>query len=160
MKQEEKLAKQLLGLCIAKKITIATAESCTGGLIAAALTSIAGSSQSFLAGLVCYSNRAKMKVLFVERDLLKSKGAVSPECARAMAEGALAATGASLALSTTGIAGPGGGSAERPVGLVHIAVATEDGTKDIICQFGDIGREQVRIKALLAALELGIERVQ
>lgn len=160
MDETETLAKQLLELCIAKEITIATAESCTGGLIAAALTSIAGSSKSFSAGLVCYSNRAKMKVLGVDRDLLKTKGAVSSECARAMAEGACAKTGATLAISTTGIAGPGGGSAERPIGLVHIAVASEKGTKDIVCQFGDIGRSQVRDKALKAALVLAIEHVQ
>ena len=156
----EKKAKELLSLCLDRKLTIATAESCTGGLVAAAFTAIAGSSASFSAGLVCYSNRAKMSVLGVERELLKTYGAVSAECARAMAEGACAVTRAHLALSTTGIAGPGGGSAERPVGLVHIAACFNGETTDIVCEFGELGRAEVRHKAVIAALALGLERVQ
>jgi len=106
-----------------QNLTLATAESCTGGLIAAALTAIAGSSAVVLGGFVTYSNAAKTAMVGVPAGLIGRVGAVSEEVARAMAEGALARTGASIALSCTGVAGPGGGSAEKPVGLVHLAAA-------------------------------------
>ncbi|WP_424811712.1 CinA family protein [Roseococcus sp. YIM B11640] len=114
-------AARLLRDMEAKRLTLATAESCTGGLIAAALTSIAGSSAVVLSGFVTYSNEAKTAMVGVPADLIAQVGAVSEEVARAMAEGAQARSGASLALSCTGIAGPGGGSAAKPVGLVHLA---------------------------------------
>lgn len=116
-------AAALLDACRAKGLTLATAESCTGGLIAAALTAIAGSSDVVECGFVTYSNAAKMRMLGVPQTLLASHGAVSEPVARAMAEGALARSGAGLSIAVTGIAGPGGGSAEKPVGLVWFARA-------------------------------------
>ncbi|MDE2516147.1 MAG: CinA family protein [Rhodospirillales bacterium] len=116
-------AAALLDACRAKRITLATAESCTGGLIAAALTAIAGSSDVVECGFVTYSNAAKMRMLGVAPTLLASHGAVSEPVARAMAEGALAQSGAGRSIAVTGIAGPGGGSAEKPVGLVWFARA-------------------------------------
>nr|WP_314076475.1 nicotinamide-nucleotide amidohydrolase family protein [uncultured Roseococcus sp.] len=125
MLDEETLAEAaaLLEALKARGLTLATAESCTGGLIAAALTSVAGSSAVVLAGFVTYSNEAKTAMVDVPAALIGRVGAVSEEVARAMAEGALARSGASIALSCTGVAGPGGGSAEKPVGLVHLAAA-------------------------------------
>lgn len=116
-------AAALLEAMKARNLTLATAESCTGGLIAAALTAIAGSSAVVLAGFVTYSNEAKTAMVGVPAELIRRVGAVSEEVARAMAEGALARSGASMALSCTGVAGPGGGSAEKPVGLVHLGAA-------------------------------------
>ena len=116
-------AAALLAMLQARGITLATAESCTGGLIAAALTAIPGSSATVLAGFVTYSNAAKTRMVGVEEAMLAAHGAVSAPVARQMAEGALAASGAGLALACTGIAGPGGGSATKPVGLVFIACA-------------------------------------
>lgn len=120
-------AAALLAAMEARGLTLATAESCTGGLIAAALTSVAGSSAVVLAGFVTYSNAAKTTMVDVPAALIARVGAVSEEVARAMAEGALARSGASIALSCTGVAGPGGGSAEKPVGLVHLAAARRGG---------------------------------
>jgi nicotinamide-nucleotide amidase len=105
--------------------TLATAESCTGGLIAAALTAVPGSSATLLAGYVTYSNEAKSRMVGVPAVLIDTVGAVSEPVARRMAEGALADSGARLAVSCTGIAGPGGGSAAKPVGLVHLACARQ-----------------------------------
>jgi nicotinamide-nucleotide amidase len=116
-------AAALLESMKARGLTLATAESCTGGLISAALTSVAGSSAVLLAGFVTYSNEAKTVMVGVPAGLIVRVGAVSEEVARAMAEGALARSGASMALSCTGVAGPGGGSAEKPVGLVHLGAA-------------------------------------
>jgi PncC family amidohydrolase len=108
-------------------VTLATAESCTGGNVAARLTSIAGSSEYVLGGIVAYSNEAKASLLGVSQETLATRGAVSAECAREMAEGARRAFGAALAVSTTGIAGPGGATARKSVGLVYIALAGPDG---------------------------------
>lgn len=118
----------LLAALQAREITIATAESCTGGLIAAALTTIPGSSASVLAGFVTYSNGAKTSMLGVPTGMIESVGAVSEEVARAMVAGALRASGAGLALACTGVAGPGGGSAAKPVGLVWMAAGRQGGT--------------------------------
>ena len=109
-------------------ITLATAESCTGGNVAAALTSVAGSSAYFLGGVVPYSNAAKNALLGVSNEILADRGAVSAECAQAMAEGARARFGADVAVSTTGIAGPGGGTPRKPVGTVFFALADPDDT--------------------------------
>jgi PncC family amidohydrolase len=108
---------------------LATAESCTGGGVAARITAIAGASDYFQGGIVAYSNEAKAKLLGVSRETLATRGAVSAECAREMAEGARRALDADIAVSTTGIAGPGGATARKPVGLVYIAVATPDGVQ-------------------------------
>lgn len=148
-------AEQLLAKARAGKLKIATAESCTGGLIAGLLTEVAGSSDVFERGFVTYSNQAKQELLGVPEDLLIRYGAVSQEVARAMAQGALAHSQADLAVAVTGIAGPGGGSAQKPVGLVHIAAARKGA--DLVhreCRFGDIGRGAVRIATLDAALEM------
>ncbi len=116
-------AAALLDACRARGVRLATAESCTGGLIAAALTAIAGSSDVMDRGFVTYSNEAKTELVGVPTDLIARHGAVSEEVARAMAEGALARSRASIAVSVTGVAGPGGGSAEKPVGLVCFGLA-------------------------------------
>ena len=116
-------ARDLLAALEARRMTLATAESCTGGLIAAALTAIPGSSAVVTRGYVTYSNEAKAEMLGVPAELIGTVGAVSEEVARAMAEGALRAAGADLALSCTGIAGPGGATPNKPVGLVYIGCA-------------------------------------
>jgi nicotinamide-nucleotide amidase len=109
--------------------TVATAESCTGGGVAARLTSIAGASDYVLGGIVSYSNEAKAKLLGVSEETLRTRGAVSAECAREMAEGARRAFDADFAVATTGIAGPGGATPRKPVGLVYIALASADGVQ-------------------------------
>ena len=148
-------ATALLELCKAKKLMIATAESCTGGLVAGALTDIAGSSAVVDRGFVTYTNEAKEQMLGVPAATLQAHGAVSRETAQAMAKGALAHSLADLAVSITGIAGPGGGTKEKPVGLVHFAAAARDGR--LIhreCRFGDLGRAEVRRLSVLEALEM------
>ncbi|HEX5282229.1 MAG TPA: CinA family protein [Micropepsaceae bacterium] len=139
----------------ARTLRIATAESCTGGLIAGALTAIPGSSDVFERGAVVYANQAKMEMLGVSAGLLERHGAVSAEVARAMAEGALAHSAADIAVSCTGIAGPGGGSAEKPVGLVYLAVARRNRkTRGLECRFGEISREEIRLRTVAAGLQL------
>jgi len=122
------LAARLQELAIARGITVATAESCTGGNIAHQITSQSGSSGYFLGGVVSYANDVKHRVLGVSETILDNPGAVSEPCARAMAEGARALIGADIAVSTTGIAGPDGGTARKPVGLVYIGLATASET--------------------------------
>lgn len=137
---------------------IAVAESCTGGLVAAALTEIAGSSDVFDTGFVTYSNEAKMLVLGVSSEVIETFGSVSIACAWAMAQGAIAKSEADVAVAITGIAGPGGGSENKPVGTVVFACAERGSTKeDMVADkraFGDLGRAGVRIQAALCALEL------
>ena len=116
-------AERVLTSCRTHKLKIVTAESCTGGLVAAALTAIAGSSDVVDRGFVTYSNEAKHEMLGVALDTLEKHGAVSEPVARAMARGALTHSMADISVSVTGVAGPGGGSAEKPVGLVHVAAA-------------------------------------
>jgi nicotinamide-nucleotide amidase len=133
----------------------ATAESCTGGLIAALLTEIPGSSSMLERGFVVYSNAAKQELLGVPTETLASHGAVSAETARAMADGALRASRAEVAVSVTGIAGPDGGSAEKPVGLVHFACARRG--KPTVAReerFGAIGRSAVRLASIRVGLDL------
>ena len=135
-------------------LTVATAESCTGGLIAAALTAVPGSSDVVLGGFVTYSNEAKATMLGVDPATIARVGAVSEEVARAMAEGALRATGAGIAVSATGVAGPGGGSRDKPVGLVFIGAARRDGRAEVRrCLFGG-DRGAVRAATVDAALEM------
>jgi nicotinamide-nucleotide amidase len=131
------------------------AESCTGGLVAALLTSIAGSSAVFERGFVTYSNIAKHEMINVPLDILNQYGAVSSQTANAMAVGALKASRAKIAVSITGIAGPGGGSAEKPVGLVYFGLAKNGHlARTFEHQFGDIGRNAVRETAAKVALNL------
>ena len=148
-------AKRLLDLCRAQGLRVATAESCTGGLVAAALTEIAGSSDVVDRGFVVYSNAAKESMLGVPAVTLKRHGAVSAETAMAMAVGALKNSAADLTVSITGIAGPGGGTKQKPVGLVHFAAASRDG-RLLHRQrlFGKIGRRRVRERSVVQALAL------
>jgi nicotinamide-nucleotide amidase len=148
-------AARVLEQCRARGLTVATAESCTGGLVAGALTEIAGSSDVVDRGFVTYSNAAKQAMLGVPAAILERHGAVSRETAEAMATGALANAPVDLAVAITGIAGPGGGSAEKPVGLVHFAAAARDGRlihREM--RFGDIGRAEVRWRSVAEALAM------
>jgi nicotinamide-nucleotide amidase len=148
-------AQALLDLCRTKKLKIAAAESCTGGLVAATLTDIAGSSDVFERGFVTYSNEAKVAMLGVPPTVLESHGAVSRETAEAMAAGALAHAPVDLAVSITGIAGPGGAVAGKPVGLVHFGAASRRGRRlHRERRYGDIGRAQVRHASVLEALAM------
>ena len=149
-----KQANDLLGLCRARQWTVSAAESCTGGLVMGLLTEVAGSSDVVDRGFVTYSNAAKQAMLGVSSQTLTQYGAVSEACARAMAEGALAASGSSMAVAITGIAGPGGGSSDKPVGLVHLACATATATHHRECRFGDRGRDAVRLAAVAEAIDL------
>jgi nicotinamide-nucleotide amidase len=152
---ERPLEEMVLDAARARQATIATAESCTAGMVAARLTDIAGSSDVVLGGIVAYSNDVKHALLGVPGALLEQYGAVSAECAEAMARGALVATGASVAISTTGIAGPGGGTAEKPVGLVYLHCITPVGELGRRVVFpGD--RANVRDAASTAALHLAL----
>ena len=137
------------------RLKIATAESCTGGLVAALLTEIPGSSSVVERGFVTYSNKAKEEMLGVPGDVLADFGAVSEPVARMMAEGALANSRANIAVSITGVAGPGGGTRMKPVGTVHLACARENrAVLHEMLQLGDIGRDAIRLAAVEAALNL------
>jgi len=154
-RETEAAATALLDLCKSKKLMVATAESCTGGLVAGALTDIAGSSAVVDRGFVTYTNAAKHQMLGVPNATIERHGAVSRETAEAMVRGALGHAHADLAVSITGIAGPGGGTADKPVGLVHFAAASRGG--DLIHRerrFGDIGRGEVRRRSVLQALSM------
>jgi nicotinamide-nucleotide amidase len=149
------LARQVLDLCRARGLLVATAESCTGGLVAGALTEIAGSSDVVDCGFVTYSNAAKQRLLAVSAATLNRHGAVSAETAAAMAKGALKNSQAHIAVAITGIAGPGGGSKEKPVGLVHFAVAARGGRMVARRRlYGAIGRGRVRERSVEEALML------
>jgi nicotinamide-nucleotide amidase len=148
-------AKRLLALCRVRGLKIATAESCTGGLVAAALTEIPGSSDVVERGFVTYSNEAKHEMLGVPNAILRKFGAVSRQTAQAMARGALKNSAADIAVSITGIAGPGGATPGKPVGLVHFAAAARGGRLIARAQkFGDIGRRKVRQKSVDEALAM------
>ncbi len=148
-------AAHLLEDAAVRGLMIATAESCTGGLIAGLLTDIPGSSVAFERGFVTYSNDAKAECLGVPADLLLDHGAVSAPVARAMAHGALAHAHADVAVSVTGIAGPGGGTADKPVGLVHIAAAGPDGVLlHEEMRYGDLGRSAIREATMMDAIGL------
>jgi nicotinamide-nucleotide amidase len=148
-------ARALLDLCRRNRLRIAAAESCTGGLLTAILTEIPGSSDVLDRGFVTYSNEAKREMVGVPAFILERHGAVSRETAEAMARGALAEARVDLAVSITGIAGPGGATAGKPVGLVHLAAAARDG-RLVHHQrnFGDIGRAEVRRTAVVEALRM------
>ena len=148
-------AMRVLAACRVHGLKVATAESCTGGLVAGALTEVPGSSDVLDRGFVTYSNAAKETMLGVPTSILERHGAVSRETADAMATGALAMSNVDLVVAITGIAGPGGGSAEKPVGLVHFAAATRDGRRlHREKRYGDIGRSPVRAHAVAEALAM------
>lgn len=142
---------------IARNQMIVTAESCTGGLIAGALTDVPGSSDAVFGGYVTYHNEAKAGMIGVDREIIRAYGAVSEETARAMAEGALKTSGATVAIAVTGIAGPGGGTEGKPVGLVHFAYADADKTIHVEKHFGDPGRQKVREETVKTALGLVLD---
>ena len=147
-------ARALLAALEARGLTLATAESCTGGLIAAALTAIAGASSVVMAGFVTYSNEAKMRMVGVRAETLAAHGAVSEPVAREMAEGALAAAGVDIALSCTGIAGPGGATPGKPVGLVFIGCARRGAATVVERHVFPGDRMAVRAATVAAALRL------
>lgn len=147
---------EVLQACRQQNLMVVTAESCTGGMIAAALTEIAGSSDVVDCGFVTYSNQAKNRLINVPISLLEQFGAVSKPVAIAMAEGALnAAPQAGISIAVTGIAGPDGGSPDKPVGLVHIACARQAApTLHIECRFGEKSRHDIRLATVDAAFDL------
>lgn len=158
-KAEPVLEARLVAVCKRRGWTVATAESCTGGLVAQRITSVAGSSSVFLGGVVSYANAAKRDLLGVPQKLLERVGAVSAECAEAMAVGARVRLNADVAVSVTGIAGPDGGTPLKPVGLVYLGVATAAGVTSEPCQFSG-EREAVRQQASERALALLLQAAE
>lgn len=148
-------AARLLEACRTAGVMLATAESCTGGLVAGYLTEVPGSSDVVERGFVTYSNAAKQELLGVPGALIEAHGAVSAPVARAMAEGAIRASHAGIAVSVTGVAGPGGGSVQKPVGLVHFGCASRNGlTLHRERRFGYIGRHGIRLASVAEAFDL------
>jgi nicotinamide-nucleotide amidase len=148
-------ASAILDLCRTQSLTLTAAESCTGGLISACFTEVAGASDVFERGFVTYSNRSKQEMLGVSQHTLERFGAVSKETALEMAHGAMSRAAAGIAIAVTGIAGPGGGTQDKPVGLVHLAVCSSAmPSAHRECRFGDTGRAEIRTETLLAALDL------
>ncbi|MGE0847272.1 MAG: CinA family protein [Flavobacteriaceae bacterium] len=152
-------ASGLLDLCRARRLMVVTAESCTGGLVAGVLTEVAGSSDVVERGFVTYSNEAKQELLGVSAQTLEAHGAVSEQTAREMAAGALAASRADISVSITGVAGPGGGSPEKPVGLVHFAAARGNAIIHRRVEFPNNGRRGIRLAAVHIALNMLREMV-
>ena len=150
---EENLETVVVRMLVERKLKLALAESCTGGLVSHRVTNVPGSSDTFLAGIVSYSNAAKTKFLDVPEEVIREHGAVSPEVAHLMAEGAAARTGADIAVGITGIAGPGGGSPQKPVGLVYIGLKTPDGVEVCKNLFGG-SRQEIKMRSSQAALNL------
>jgi len=154
-----RLSGRLISACCTAGLRLATAESCTGGLIAGALTDIPGSSAAVERGFVTYSNEAKSEMLGVPSALIAEHGAVSEAVARAMAEGALAHAPVELSVAVTGIAGPGGATDTKPEGLVHFATAKRgEATRAERVEFGALGRDRVRAGSVIRALRLLLER--
>jgi len=153
------LAERLQGICVGRGLTVATAESCTGGLVGEAITSVAGSSEYFLGALVAYADEAKTAILGVPAEMLAAHGAVSAQVARAMAEGARTRLRSSLAVSVTGIAGPDGGSEAKPVGLTYLGLASAEGV-DVRKHIFDSDRAGNRVAAATAALAWLIEQAE
>jgi len=150
-------AKAAIQALTAGKMSVAMAESCTGGLIGGALTSISGSSEVVYGGFITYDNAAKTAMIGVPARLIRDYGAVSSQVARAMADGARNRARCDISIAVTGVAGPTGGTAKKPVGLVYLACATHEGTRVVEKQFGDLGRDGVREASVLAALELVVD---
>jgi len=155
----QRQAQQIVATAAARGLMLATAESCTGGLVAAALTAIPGSSAALDRGFVTYSNPAKQQMLGVPEATLMAHGAVSEPTARAMAQGAVAHSLAVVSVAVTGIAGPGGGSPDKPVGLVHFAAQGPGGLIHRREAFGDLGRDAIRMAAVRVALALLADRL-
>lgn len=153
------LARRVMDSARTRALTVATAESCTGGLVSGALTAIAGSSAVLDRGFVTYSNAAKTDLLGVPEAMIERHGAVSEAVARAMAEGAVARSRATVSVAVTGIAGPGGRTAGKPVGLVHFAATGAAGTIHAERRFGDTGRETIRLDSVRTALTLLLDRL-
>lgn len=153
------LAEKLIEEAALRNVTIALAESCTGGMIAGVLTDVPGASKVFLGSAVTYSNEAKIDILGVDPDIINDHGAVSSYCAEKMAEGAKRIFRSEIALSVTGIAGPDGGSAEKPVGTVWFGISSNDATYTFKKQFSG-ERALIRNSAVKTALEALLERVQ
>ncbi|MGE5540028.1 MAG: CinA family protein [Gemmatimonas sp.] len=153
------LAGRVVATLRAKRLTLTTAESCTGGLIAGAITEIAGASDVLGRGLVTYANEAKVALLGVPKDVLAVEGAVSEAVARAMAEGALARSDADVAIAVTGIAGPGGGTTEKPVGLVHFGCARRGAETLHYREVFPGDRTAIRLATVRTALELVLRRI-
>ena len=148
-------ARRVLDACRVRGLKLAVAESCTGGLLAAALTEIPGSSDVLDRGFVTYSNAAKQAMLGVPAAVLETRGAVSKETAEAMAAGALERSGTDVSAAVTGVAGPGGGTAQKPVGLVHFAAARRSGRLlHRERRYGDLGRGEIRRRSVLEALAM------
>ena len=153
------LARRVVEAASTQDVMIATAESCTGGLVAGALTAIIGSSAIVDRGFVTYSNAAKSEMLGVSAKLIVEHGAVSEAVSRAMATGAIMQSKATVSVSITGVAGPGGGSDDKPVGLVHFAASGPGGLVHAEHRFGDIGREHVRLASVRVALTMLLDRI-
>ncbi len=148
----DKLAKEVVATYLEQHATIATGESCTGGMLGALLTAVGGSSQVYMGGIISYTNPVKHKFLGVSQELLDNFGAVSEPVALAMARGAREAMGTTVGVGITGVAGPGRDDWDNPVGLVYVAISREDGTHCLACHF-DGDRDQVRKQACQTALE-------
>ncbi|RZJ04285.1 MAG: CinA family protein [Brevundimonas sp.] len=153
------LARRVVEAAVSRGLMIAAAESCTGGLVAGALTAVAGSSAALDRGFVTYSNAAKSEMLGVSAQLIETHGAVSEPVARAMAEGAVSRSEATVSVAVTGIAGPGGGSDKKPVGLVHFAASGPSGLIHVEHRFGDLGREAIRLESVRVALRVLLDRI-
>lgn len=154
----EDKAASIVAIFAARGLTVATAESCTGGLIIGALTEISGSSAVVDRGFITYSNQAKIDLLGVQAETLERHGAVARQTAVEMVEGALNRSACDAAVAVTGIAGPGGGSAEKPVGLVHLAAKSRNGAllhREM--HYGNVGRSEVRLATVRTALEMLME---
>lgn len=153
------LARRVVARAAERGLMVATAESCTGGLVAGAITGVAGSSAVLDRGFVTYSNAAKMRMLGVAAATLETHGAVSRETALQMARGAVDQSEAQVSVAITGVAGPGGGTDDKPVGLVHFAAQGPAGVVHVERRFCDIGREAVRLASVRQALEMLLERL-
>ena len=155
------LAKELVAKLKENGLTVGFAESCTGGLAAATVVSVAGASEVFYGGIVSYDNSVKEKLLFVPRDVLKTVGAVSEACAVQMAKGAREQLGTSIAVSVTGIAGPGGGTPEKPVGLVYIGISSERGAFAVKHLLGEVGdRTAIRERSVCEMLGMALREIK
>ncbi|MGL4727813.1 MAG: CinA family protein [Bosea sp. (in: a-proteobacteria)] len=151
------LARRALNICAKCGLTLGTVESCTGGMIGAALTAIPGSSNVVMAGLITYSNAAKAQLADVPPDLIRAHGAVSEAVVRAMADGGRKKLGVSVCVAVTGVAGPGGGSIEKPIGTVWLGIAGPKGVEAELLSLGPIGRNAIRRASTIRALQMIVE---